>query len=237
MNQKDKFYVYLHRRANDGKVFYVGKGKRDRATSKKRNIYWKRVAEKYGYYIQIFAKNISEDMAFFIESELIKFYGKANLTNLTDGGEGRSGNNQSNETKLKISKKMKGVPKTEETKLKMKIAQNKPDAIELRKKLSTNRKFSEITKKKISLKTIAQHQSKELSIKRTMAYRKVMSKKIICTNLNLCFSAIADAELFLIENFNVKKGANKNISTVLKGRRVSAYGFQWKYIEEFNCGY
>lgn len=44
-NPKD-FYVYLHSRATDGKVFYVGKGSEYRYKSKQRNNYWRRTVNK-----------------------------------------------------------------------------------------------------------------------------------------------------------------------------------------------
>lgn len=223
------FYVYVHRRADNNAIFYVGKGKRDRATSQQRNIYWKRVVAKHGFYLEKVATGLTEDQAFSLEIDLIAFYGRRNLCNLTDGGEGRSGSVQSTETKSKISKTMLGVKKSEKTKEKMKNAQNMPEARELRSLAMKGKIVSSNTRKKLSEKAKMQHKDPKKSAKRLAAYRAVMSKRICCIDLNICFSAIADAELFLIENYGVKKGANKNISTVLKGKRSNAYGFQWCY--------
>jgi hypothetical protein len=96
-----RHYVYLHRRKDTGEVFYVGKGtlrKRhrtqrcERAHSEyRRNEYWKRIAAKHGFTVEIFASCETDEFAQELEISLIKQYGRASLANLTDGGEGASG--------------------------------------------------------------------------------------------------------------------------------------------------
>lgn len=94
MDTEEIYYVYLHRRATDNEVFYVGKGKNNRATSKvNRNSWWQSVVEKHGYIVEYVESNLSESDAFELEAETIKFY-KSNghtLTNLTEGGGGVAG--------------------------------------------------------------------------------------------------------------------------------------------------
>lgn len=88
------FYVYLHRRNDTNEVFYVGKGKDKRAWSRKgRNEWWKRVVDKCGYSVEINEAGMSEQSAFDLEVELIKFYKECGhtLCNMTNGGEGPSG--------------------------------------------------------------------------------------------------------------------------------------------------
>lgn len=86
------FYVYIHRRKTDDNVFYVGKGHGNRAWSKHgRNTYWKRVAEKHGFYVEIIRSDMLEKDSFDLEVETIASIGIDNLTNLTQGGEGLSG--------------------------------------------------------------------------------------------------------------------------------------------------
>lgn len=224
------FYVYVHRRADTNKVFYVGKGKRDRATSKQRNQYWKRIVALYGYTIEIVINGMQENKAHQLEMELISFYGKENLANLTDGGEGRSGSKHSESTKKKISQKLVGIEKTAATKLKMKEAQNKHEAKELRRVKSLGKVFTDVTKSKISEKAIQQHNNPEQSAKLVKAIRVAIAKKILCVELGICFYAIADAENFLVQTFNIKQGAGKNINAVARGKRKSAYGYTWQYI-------
>jgi len=88
----NQFYVYLHRKATNNEIFYVGKGKDYRAWNKQhRSKYWIRIVNKYGLIVELYKTNLTENEAFDLEKELIKNLGKKNLCNLTDGGEGMSG--------------------------------------------------------------------------------------------------------------------------------------------------
>ena len=66
------FYVYLHRRKTDNKVFYVGKGKNRRAwCTDKRNKHWNNVVDKHGFNVDIVFEGLSEQEAFQIEKDTI----------------------------------------------------------------------------------------------------------------------------------------------------------------------
>ncbi len=107
-----RHYVYLHRRADDGVVFYVGKGFGKRAWKKvTRSEWWKRIVEKHGRTVEIYKDDLDEVDAFRLEAELISKYGRAALCNLTAGGEG--GVNPSAETRAKMSASRKGKPFSE----------------------------------------------------------------------------------------------------------------------------
>lgn len=81
------YYIYLHRRLDTNEVFYVGKGKNNRAYSKaNRNKYWINIVDKVGYSIEILYKNLLESDAFKKEIEMIKMLSP--VANLTKGGEG-----------------------------------------------------------------------------------------------------------------------------------------------------
>lgn len=102
-----KFYVYLHLRKTDGKVFYVGKGQGRRKYSyNDRSDWWKRVVEKHGYTIEIAQDKMMEPESFLLEMWLIaKFRHEGQpLVNLTDGGDGPTGKEVSEETKEKLRK-------------------------------------------------------------------------------------------------------------------------------------
>ena len=86
------YYVYLHRRATDGSVFYVGKGSCQRAWDVRRgyNAYWYGTAVKYGIIVEICQDGMSEDEAFLLEMWLIakmRHIGER-ISNLSCGGEG-----------------------------------------------------------------------------------------------------------------------------------------------------
>jgi len=91
-NSTRDFYVYVHRRSTDGSVFYVGKGNGRRAWAKQgRSKYWNNIVTKNGYTVEIVQSGMLEWWAFELEIELIAFYGRDNLCNLSDGGEGATG--------------------------------------------------------------------------------------------------------------------------------------------------
>lgn len=89
--------VYIHKKATDGTIFYVGIGKPSRAKQKEgRNRYWEKTVAKHGYTIDIVEKNLTWDEACESEIALIELIGRrdlglGSLVNLTDGGEGAYG--------------------------------------------------------------------------------------------------------------------------------------------------
>jgi hypothetical protein len=98
-----KYYVYLHRKASNGEIFYVGKGKGKRAEHKtRRNAFWKNINKKHGTVIEYVVKNLKEKEALKIEKKIIKkLEPKANLSS---GGEsGKTGYKTPKEVKNKIS--------------------------------------------------------------------------------------------------------------------------------------
>lgn len=107
-----KYYVYILARP-DGSVFYVGKGSGKRihqheqeaergCSCHKCNVI--RKTWRSGSEIQksIVFHTDSEQAALSYEIELIRYYGRENLTNLTDGGDGASGRAISEEGRLRI---------------------------------------------------------------------------------------------------------------------------------------
>lgn len=113
-------YVYTHRKATTGQVFYVGKGTAERAWDRYgRNVYWQRIAAKHGFTVQIESEGLLEFEAHAQERELIaKLRAEGvRLANLTDGGEGTL--NPSAETRKKISDAHRGKKVSQETRAKM----------------------------------------------------------------------------------------------------------------------
>ena len=103
------YYVYQYLRT-DLTPYYIGKGKDNRLSVKHRC-----QKPKDKNLIQIIANNLSESEALLLEQKLITHYGRKDLgtgilRNLTKGGEGTSGYNHTQKTKLKISKSLQGRP-------------------------------------------------------------------------------------------------------------------------------
>jgi hypothetical protein len=112
------FYTYSHA-TPEGRIFYIGKGNGDRAHDLAgRNIFWKRVVEKYGKpKVQILANWDTNKEALDHEILLISCFRDMGyqLANLTGGGEGtlgilpwNKGRLWSEEIKVKCGIKNKG---------------------------------------------------------------------------------------------------------------------------------
>jgi hypothetical protein len=84
------YYTYVHRRASDNLIFYVGKGQKRRAWEKRgRNKHWVRTAKKHGVIVEIWNRFENEQDAFDNEKTIISVLkGFMPLTNKTDGGDG-----------------------------------------------------------------------------------------------------------------------------------------------------
>ena len=103
------FYVYVHRRATDGTVFYVGKGKGKRLRAMTgRSRRWSACAAMHGVVAEIVRGELTEAEAFAYEVELILLYGRDTLCNLSDGGEGNAGKVISQAQREMISAFQKG---------------------------------------------------------------------------------------------------------------------------------
>lgn len=105
------FYVYEHWRLDRDECFYVGKGKGIRAYKMRdrnahhRAIMGKLSREGSGMEVRMVATGLTEDEAFALEVERIAFWREAgvDLANRTNGGDGVSGLQMSDEAKAKMS--------------------------------------------------------------------------------------------------------------------------------------
>lgn len=154
MSKPTDFYVYVHQKASDGTVFYVGKGRANRAwTAHGRKLHWQRTVAKHGLIVQVIAAGLNEECAFSIERMVIRKYGRPNLVNVTDGGEGTWGavptesqrkavaeanarRQISDETRAKMRASRIGRSATEETRAKLRdLHLGKPKTDEHKEKL------------------------------------------------------------------------------------------------------
>lgn len=145
--KENQYYVYGHYRESDGSIFYVGVGKGTRCRNyTNRSNWWKSIHKKHGSVVVILASGLSFSESRAKERELISYYKEigAKICNMTNGGEGGSLFPKSDEVKAKISagnigknkgkkhskevvdrmaRSRVGRKHTEETKIKMSIAQ------------------------------------------------------------------------------------------------------------------
>lgn len=97
------YYTYAHYTADKSRLFYIGKGKKNRMHVKdSRSQHWHNIVNKYGLHVELLAEWQTEQEAFDHEKFLIHCFKElSDICNLTDGGEGCSGYIWSEEQKLK----------------------------------------------------------------------------------------------------------------------------------------
>ena len=252
------FFVYLHRKASNGKVFYVGKGCRSRHKSKwNRSKHWQNIVDKHGYTIEIVQTGMQEWWAFELERELILKYRDHGLCNRTDGGEGASGCIASEETKQKllqqrwtdewrnnISTKAKARFANPEYKKahcdRQLIAMNRPKTKEkLRQKALeqfSNPKAIEANRQKTIAyfsNPKAREHAREKALQRFDTPEKrglhAQAKAVVCVETGVVFGTCTLAAEWLRSTKGC--GDNSQISKVCRGIIKNAYGYTWAYFK------
>lgn len=193
------YYVYLHRKATTGEVFYVGKGTGDRAYVKShRTVFWKNVVDKHDYEVTLVLCNLPEDFAYELERRVIAFYGRRDigtgqLVNMCDGGKTRTGHFHTDKSKEKIRQYRLGKKLSEESVRKLKGK-------------TKGRKFSEKANMLRRLKTI----------------------RPVVRGDGVRYDSIIEAVHALEKEMN-RRVEYSNVSSVLRGKTKTAYGFTWRY--------
>lgn len=108
----NRFFIYQHKTADTGTVFYIGKGTLKKGgferayVRKRRSKFWQAIVEKHGLVVEILESFDTESAAFEREKCLIALHGRradgGTLCNLTLGGDGASGVNVTQETREKL---------------------------------------------------------------------------------------------------------------------------------------
>lgn len=166
MTLDNKYYIYFHINPLKNEIFYVGKGKDNRAFIKtRRSRYWNNITKKYGYIVDIVEEDLDEDDAFEREIFYIKKIGRRDLglgplVNQTDGGDGvtnsinpnRKGCKLSDEHRKKIGDANRGKKLNETQKDRIsKLHKGKSVSDETKKKMSDSKfKMSNETKDRMS---------------------------------------------------------------------------------------
>lgn len=104
------FYVYAHKRKDNGEVFYIGKGSHRRAWSKAgRTTLWRFIANQSGFNIEILKEKLTEKQAYSLEEKLIDKYGRLTKGNgcLTNVMSGHNDTSYLDSKKAKIDNKKK----------------------------------------------------------------------------------------------------------------------------------
>jgi hypothetical protein len=254
------FYVY--RLLSNGITFYIGKGKRTEAYDRINYHlnYWihnknKKLTNKIKklngiFDIEIIFESKNEYECLDLEKKLIKEIGRKNLCNLTNGGEGVSGFNHSEETKQKISIWRKGKPLSEKTC--KKITQNKKGNAYKLKNIPEG-KIEELYKIKgiydickelnLTFNTVKNYlqnkniyepyknkkpNSEETKTKKSLANKGKRSQPVeqydLQNNKINEFTNMTEACL----NIN-KPGRMGDITACCKGKQKTAFGYKWKY--------
>ena len=147
------FYTYVYLR-EDGTPYYIGKGKGDRAYSKRRKGVKRPRDEKR---ILILKKGLTEQEAFRHEKYMISVFGRKDLEtgillNRSDGGDGNSGYRHTEETKARISKTSSGrklKPRTKIHRERLSAAlRGKKSWLGLRHREDSKKKISQVRKEK-----------------------------------------------------------------------------------------
>ena len=191
----NNFYVYAYLREHNskngcsGSMYYVGKGKKDRAFSLKRTVNLPTKKEN----IIFLSENMSEVDAFQAEIFLIYLHGRLDvgtgcLHNHTAGGEGRTNTIVSTVTRQKLAEKSAGRICSEATRQKISTSEKgKTISEETRKKISKNnlgRKMSMETKRKMSLAAKGKPKTIEHNKKVSEAIKNLPRKRCIHCNKN-----------------------------------------------------
>lgn len=230
------FYVYVHRRATDQSVFYVGKGVSGRAyeTHKsKRSLHWVRTYEKHGRTVEIVQSGLTEYDALALEISLIAHYGIENLCNHSTGGEsGGSGRTWSEESRKKLSDSKKGKKQpwagrslTEAGRQRIIESKTGKPAIWLygeknpMKDIGVAKKMAE-----------AQRGQKRPTV---TGAKNGSARSVICIETGAHFATMKDAGLWVVSIGKSKNSrTSTNINSVCLGLLKRAYGYTWKYAEK-----
>lgn len=207
-------YLYRHIRLDKNEPFYVGIGsdsKYKRAYETiNRNSHWKNITSKTPYDVEIILDDLTWNEACNKEIEFISLYGRVDLNegtlcNMTSGGDGKFGVQDSIETKQKKSNSAKNKPKSE---------QHKQNLSKSRKGISRG-----------TCRWLINNKSRSNKI-RLSKLGKSSLKKTPIVQLDKTNNIIQEYDSYTSAKTITKING---IANVLRGLAKTAGGFIWKY--------
>ena len=231
-------YVYRHIRLDKNEPFYIGIGSSkyyNRAyRHKTRSDFWKRVANKGGYEVEILMDDLTWEQACEKEKEFIKLYGRVDLktgclVNMTDGGDGALNAIISEKTRKSVAEANRRRVFTDEQKKKMAermIERNKEPEFraKIKKGIRNSEKFKEAIKR---------NAEKYRGFKHSEQSKKNMAK----AKANPIYQKTLDGQIIKIWDSakQVQREtpfSQSNISNCCNGKYKQAYGFKWEYYKQ-----
>lgn len=229
------YYVYEYYVIQTNEVFYVGKGKGNRAYTGKRNKFCEDMKRTHEWGIRIIQDKMSERDAYNKEIELIKYYRENTsyrITNQTDGGDGTNGWIATEEFKEKARINTLTRWKDEEFREKwLSIIQDENGVFkskEFREKMSKlvtgennpnyGNRWSDEQKEHLSKVRIENQIAK--------GEKNPRAKKIMCVETGEIFECIS----YAMEKYPVK--ANGSYSVALDKKERTACGYHWITIND-----
>jgi hypothetical protein len=242
------FYVYLHRKASSGEVFYVGKGAQARAWRHSgRGVHWHNIVAKYGLLVDILRDGLREWAAFELEASLITRYGRkdlklGSLINRTDGGEGAACTSDAQKQRARDT--LKSVMTTEAWRIAYDKGMTRRNAskqwreatrIGTEAQKAVDPKWLEKKRKTLvdnqacqdfRNKWLAGIYRRSESVEFRETIRRALSKPVYCIELDRVF---ASGKAAAQEVAGKPYGAA--ISKACRGERRTAHGMHWRFID------
>ena len=198
--ERSDFYVYLHREADTGRPFYVGKGcEHRRSRSDGRNSWWKRIVKKHGFTHELMADGLTEKLSY--EFEELAIASIPGLCNLSTGGiGGSSGRKMSDEHRQRFL----GAARLS----------------------NLGRKQSAETVAKRISKNTGKKRSDEFKVRMSMIHTGGKQKFVQCVETGEKFISLGKAAEWM-QSIGHKSVDRSNIARVLSGKRSKCHGLHW----------
>lgn len=236
---RQDYYVYVHRRLSDGRIFYVGKGLNRRYLCLNgRSNWWNNTAQKHGVKPEILIGGLCEDDAKRLEIIIIDDLRSSGepLVNLTSGGDGAPDRVLSAETLEMMSKyKRKAVTNSDG----MCFVSIKQAALWMRENgypMAAETAIGSAVRN--SRRTAygrtwwaSNHQSRDLIQPRKLLALE-QGKKIMRDD-GMIFPSVSHAARYIAEEQG-RPVTRANISNCANGRIKTSYGHKWRFVDD-NC--